>query len=125
MEGLALAADAVEDGITRLGWFRMSRWCPDDRDRKDGWKGFSPVRPRSFEEDRRSFNAIRDADVRYVDSKPFVDAGAPMQMAYDAARAYGEANRGAGTQAGRPSMWSCLEHNAQGNLNRLKFRCTA
>lgn len=75
---------------------------------------------------RRSFNAIRDADVRDVDSKTFADAEASMQQAYDAAHAYGEANRNVKTQSSKRPMWFQLEPNAQAYLKRLKsFRRTA
>jgi len=74
----------------------------------------------------RSFNAIRDADVRDVDSKTFADAEASMQQAYDAAHAYGEANRNVKTQSSKRPMWFQLEPNAQAYLKRLKsFRRTA
>lgn len=70
---------------------------------------------------RRSFNAIRDADVRDVDSKTFADAEASMQQAYDAARAYGEANRDVKTESGERPMWFQLEPSAQAYLKMLKL----
>lgn len=74
----------------------------------------------------RSFNAVRDADVRDVDSKTFADAEASMQQAYDAAHAYGEDNRNVITQSGKRPMWFQLEPNAQAYLKRLKsFRRSA
>lgn len=69
---------------------------------------------------RRSFNAVRDADVRDVDSKTFADAEASMQQAYDAAHAYGEANRDVRTESGKRPMWFQLEPSAQAYLKRLK-----
>jgi hypothetical protein len=75
---------------------------------------------------RRAFNSIRDADVRDVDSKTFADAEASMQQAYDAARAYGEANRDVQTESGKRPMWFQLEPSAQAYLQRLKsFRRAA
>lgn len=72
---------------------------------------------------RRSFNAIRDAEIRDVDSKKLADAEATMQQAYDAARAYGDANRDVKTQSGKQPMWFQFEPSAQAYLIRLKSYC--
>lgn len=69
---------------------------------------------------RRSFNATRDADVRDVDSNTLADAETSMQQAYDAAHAYGEANRDVRTESGKRPMWFQLEPSAQAYLKRLK-----
>jgi len=68
---------------------------------------------------RRSYNAIREAEVRNVESKTFADAEESMQQAYDAARAYGEANRNVKTQSGKRPIWFQLEPSAQAYLKRM------